>query len=365
MRYLDLEKHLSAVSQGFESAKPLYVVAGNDAYLCYNALGAFKSLVEDDFKDFNLTFVSQSDGIGAVEDALSTFPMFGDRKVVVVPDISARLSDQEKDFVKTYVLSPNPTSVLVAVVDDAAVNKDDDSKGEKGSDAKADKSDDGDGQKGKKGKDKLASLAKTFCSKYGIEYVDCNHLEREEIANEVATLLNEAPVRKMDRNALNTLIDFTQSDMSRIAKEVQKLKAYSDDVITVGDVEALVAPDFDYAGFMLTSAVCEKQADKAVDILNALYGRGMKGLAIISMLYNQYRKMLHATLFQGTDKQLEELLEVSSGQLYHVKRVAKTYSQVRLKKCVDYLHETYYAVISGRRNEESAVHDVILTLLNA
>lgn len=368
MRYLDLEKHLSAVNTGFEQAKPLYVIAGVDAYLRHTALDMFKALVDEDFKEFNLTLVSQSDGRGAVEDALSMFPMFGDRKVVVVPDVSERLSDDDKKFVQTYVLSPNPTTIFVAVVDDVQVSDDDDETDEQtkknDKEKKADKDDENEQDKKKKNNN-ITGLAKTFCSKYGIEFVDCSHLEPQEIANEVKQILDEEPVRKMDPAALSALINFTKSDMSRIVREVQKLKAYSNDVITEKDVENMVVPDSEYAGYMLSSAVSEKQGDRALEILNALYGRGMRGVTIISMLYNHYRKMLHSTLYKGDDKQLCTLLEVSSGQLYHLRRVAKNYTQVRLKKCVDYLHELQYSILTGRRTEESAVHDAILTLLNA
>lgn len=369
MRYLDLEKHLSAVNTGFEQAKPLYVIAGVDAYLRHTALDMFKALVDDDFREFNITTVSQSDGRGAVEDALSTFPMFGDRKLVVVPDVSERLSDDDKKFVQTYVLSSNPTTIFVAVVDDVQVSDDDDETDEQtkknDKEKKADNDDENEQEK-KKTKDKqIVELAKKFCSKYGIEYVDCAHLAPLEIANEVKKILDAEPVRKMDPAALTALINFTNSDMSRIVREVQKLKAYSNDVITEKDVEDMVVPESDYAGYLLSSAVSEKQADRALEILNALYGRGMKGISIVSMLYNHYRKMLHTTLYKGDDKQLCTLLEVSDGQLYHLRRVAKNYTQVRLKKCVDYLHELYYAIISGRRADESALHDAILTLLNA
>lgn len=362
MRYFDLEKHLSAVTSGGECAKPLYVIAGNDAYLRYNALNAFKSLVDDDFKDFNLTFVSQSDGVGVVEDALSTFPMFGDWKVVVVPDIATKLSDEDKDFVKTYVLAPNPTSILVAVVD---CPEDDDD--EKGSKKKEDAQTEGDGgeQNKKNNKVNLTPLAKTFCQKFGIECINCDHLERNEIANEVQEILDEVPECKMDANALDILIDYTKSDMSRISREVQKLKAYSGNRITAKDVEELVAPNSDYVAYLLTNAVTEKNADEALKIVNSLLGRGKSGVGIISMLYNQYRKMLHMTLYTGDDEQLQKLLDISGGQLYHLKRVAKNYSQVRLKKCVDYLHGLQYAIVSGKREELSAVHDAILTLLNA
>lgn len=354
MRYLDLENHLNAVAFGSESAKPVYVIAGDDAYLRSSALSAFKGLLSEDYADFNFNVISEDDGSGAVMDALTTYPVFDDRKVVVVPDISEKLSDGDKELVKRYVLSPNPTSVLVAVIDDVLSDSDDDKQDGAKQNSKK--------QKGKK----LSEQAKEFAKKFGLEYVDCNRLSEDEITAEINKLLAEPPACKMDGNAVRALIERTESYMTRIVREVQKLKSYAPSGITVKDVEDMVVPEENFAFFMLSSAVSEKQSDRALEIFDKFLKQGMKGVTIITMLYNQYRKMLLATLYkENDDAKLASLLEVSSGQLYHIKRVAKNYSQVRLKKCVDYLHEMQYAVQSGRRNDISAAHDVIITLLNS
>ena len=83
------------------------------------------------------------------------------------------------------------------------------------------------------------------------------------------------------------------------------------------------------------------------------------------MLYNQYRKMLHAELHKTDDAEaLASMLEISSKALYHVRRVSKNYTQMRLKQAVDYLHGLQYSILSGKRLEHTAVHDAVLTLLN-
>ena len=153
--------------------------------------------------------------------------------------------------------------------------------------------------------------------------------------------------------------------MSRIVCEVTKLKAYSSGTITTADVEVLVTPDLEFALYELTSAVSEKQAEKALEIIDVFFKQGVKGYTLINMLYNQYRKMLHAELHKTDDAEvLAPMLEISSKQLYHVRRVSKNYTQMRLKQAVDYLHNLQHAILSGKRLENTAIHDAILTLLN-
>lgn len=326
MKYAELNSHLNNALNG-EKLAPAYIVGGSDAYLRQSAAKQFKALLNPEYSDFNLSYVSEDDGITAAVDALVMFPVFDDRKVVIIPDADDKLKDGEKAALSAYLSQPNPTSVLVVVME--------------------------------------GSGAKAYAKKEKIEYVDCDKLDENEIAMEMEKILAVPPARTMERGVPHALAERTQSDMSRIAQETEKLKAYSNDVITVKDVYDMVAPDLDFAIYELTGAVSEKQSDKALTVLDIFTKQGLEPSSIITMLYNQYRKMLHAELHKTDDESvLTGLLGVSSGALYHLKRVSKNYTQLRLKKCVDYLHELQFAIRSGKKNEVTALHEAVLTLLN-
>ena len=75
--------------------------------------------------------------------------------------------------------------------------------------------------------------------------------------------------------------------------------------------------------------------------------------------------MLHALLHKDEpDTAVAALLGVKPGALYHVRKVSGAYTQVKLKKCVDRLHELQCAVLTGKRAEESAMHEAVLTLMS-
>ncbi|MEG1663565.1 MAG: hypothetical protein RR338_06215, partial [Clostridia bacterium] len=195
--------------------------------------------------------------------------------------------------------------------------------------------------------------------------VDCTRLDDQSIGTEVGVLLSENPPRTIDPSALNELIKRTLGNMSRIACEVQKLKAYSDGNITRDDVCELVTPELDFQIFEISQAVSEKNATKALTVLDSFAKNSVRSMTVINLLFGHYRKMLHVEVHKNdTDADLAELLGVKSGALYHIKKVSKNYSQVRLKKCVDFLHEMQCAVLSGKRQEATALHEAILTLLN-
>ncbi len=327
MKYTELDRHISSALSGEESFHSIYVIGGADAYLRQRATTAFKELVSPEYADFNLSVISHGNGMGAVIDALSLYPVFDDRKVVVVPDIGEKILDGDKSLVLSYAKEPNPQAILVLVGDGKTVTD--------------------------------------FAKEGKLIYVDCNKLDENSIAIEVDKLLALPPRKNIEKQALHSLVEKTLGDMSRIVSEITKLKAYSEGTITSQDVELMVSPDLEFAIYELTGAVSEKQSEKALEILDVFFKQGVKGVTLITMLYNQYRKMLHAELHKTDDAEtLASMLEISSKALYHVRRVSKNYTQMRLKQSVDYLHNLQYSILSGKRLEHTAVHDAVLTLLN-
>lgn len=325
MKFTDLKEHLRAAAVGSDAGAllPCYTVYGDDAYLKQSAVRMFAKLVDPDYSSFNFSVIPFADGAEKVVETLNTFPVFDVLRVVAVTDVSDKYPDEA--VLAAYLKSPNPSSVLVLVCEEGA---------EKSLGFKAEK-------------------------------VDCNKLDEKSLASVVGELLAEPPARKMDAAALRELSSRTLGDMSRIACEIQKLKSYSDDVITKDDVAVMTAPEPDFQIYELAEAVSKKEAEKSLTVLDAFFKDGVKPMTILSLLYAQYRKMLHVELQKGVpDAEIAALLGVKPGALYHIRRASANYSQMRLKKCVDYLHELQFSVLTGKRNEASALHEAVLTLLN-
>lgn len=327
MKFTSLREHLQAAKAQSDGAAlfPCYVVYGDDAWLRQTAVGMFRGLLDPDYDSFNFTRVSVVDGADVIVDTLNTYPVFDELRVVVVTDVSDKLSDADKETFAAYVAHPNPAAVFVVVCEEGA---------EKSLGFKAEK-------------------------------VDCNKLDEDSVAQMVSTMLAQTPARRMGGAALHELYTRTRGDMSRVVCEIAKLKAYCDDEITREAVCEMTTPDLDVQIFELSEAVSGKRAEKSLTVLDSFFKDGVRPMTVLNLLYGHYRKMLHVELQKGMpDNELAALLGVKTGALYHLRRVSGSYSQVRLKKCVDYIHELQFSVLTGKRNETSALHEAVLTLLN-
>ena len=312
-------------SRDLSALAPCYVVFGDDAYLRRSAVGLPKSLLDADYLSFNFSSVSLSEGVESIVETLNTYPVFDELRITVVPDVAEKLSDADKESLVAYLKEPNPAAVLVLVCEEGA---------EKGLPARCEK-------------------------------VDCNRMDEDSVAGLVAELLREPPSRRMGRAALHELYSRTFGDMSRIACETAKLKAYCDDEITVAAVREMTTPDLDVQIYELSEAVSAKRTEKSLAVMDAFFKDGVKPMTVLGLLYGHYRKMLHVELHKNTpDAALAEMLGVKPGALYHIRRISQNYTQMRLKKCVDFLHGLQFAVLTGKRTETGALHEAVLTLLN-
>ena len=152
--------------------------------------------------------------------------------------------------------------------------------------------------------------------------------------------------------------------MARVVSETNKLKAYANETITRADVEEMVVPDLDFQVYELSSAIAEKDGNEALKMLNLFFANGVRGVTILNLIYDRYRKMLHAELNKNkTNDEIGQMLGMKSGAVYYLRKTSIKYSQVRLKKCVDYLHKMQFDVLSGKRAEASALQEAVLQLL--
>lgn len=301
-----------------------YIVTGDDDYLVSSAIKSFKNLVAPEYADFNLSVISGEGAVSAAVDSAYTFPVFDERKVVVL-SLENALGESDKNLLDKYLTEPSDTTVLVISCPE--------------------------------------DVAKTIKSKKS-QTVDCSKLAGDELQSMIERLCNEPPSISIERAAVGELVDRTQGNMSRIVSEIAKLKSYSQNTITKQDVCDMVSADIDFQIYELANAVSDKDANKAIEVLDVFFKNGIRGVTIINRLYDKYRNMLHAELNKNlTNEELGKLLGMKSGAVYFLRKTSSNYSQVRLKKCVDYLHSLQCDVLTGARNDLSAIHEAILQLL--
>ena len=168
--------------------------------------------------------------------------------------------------------------------------------------------------------------------------------------------------KKIDDDALSSLVMFCQKDMCRINLEVQKLVAYLGDreCITLLDIESLVPQTEELVVFELTSAMAQKDIQKSLVILTKLLGNQEQNSRLFSLLSTTLRRMFFVLASKDkTEKDLANIFGVKEFAIKKLRDQSKNFAITTLKNIVYELCEVEYMTKNGQMTYENALYYII------
>lgn len=240
--------------------KPSYNLKGEDLFLIQTAIKNLKSTLVTDLEEFNYIKLNgeklKSDELLS---QIATLPINSEHRMIVVDCPSNEIIK----FLNKYEFIDN-SSVVVCI-----------------------------------NADKLENA----------ENVDCSHIERGDISKYVLNYLKKYNI-SIQEQALDYIIDATGGDMSKIHNELEKLSSYACDsnIIDLDMATNLVANSTEYAIFMLTSAIDEKNLTKFQTILSSM-SKSISLPDIFSYMGKYFRRMQYIAMSKN-DEELAKILNI-------------------------------------------------------
>jgi len=299
---------------------PIYILRGSDTYLKDKVTASITALIEE--RDINISIFTDADIFGVL-DALSVAPLFGDYRLAIVRGYDKKLSQKEKDALTAYAGDPAYGSILL--IDDTA--------------------------------DAFKFLAKHACT------VECNSSDEYYIIGWVKSELKD---HELSAGSAELLVKLCGKDMQRISGEINKLKAFAARTkkINTGLIAELISRDSDIQVYELTNHLAKKDYPSAIAVYNTLTQRGEDSVHLLSLLTNQYRRMLYAAISPLGVAELADILKVKEFAVTKAKEAAKNYTKQGLRKIVDTLTTLEYEFKSGTMNDKTAL-DCAMAYLTA
>ena len=180
----------------------------------------------------------------------------------------------------------------------------------------------------------LTESDKGFKEIAGMETVDCNHLERASVNKWIETYCKRQGVT-VDRLCADRIASYCLMDMARIAVETQKLIDYGQ--IDLESIDLLVHRDAEYVVYDLSSAIADKNAERALTIYRGLVARGEEARALFALLYNFYRRVYYVKTSEYNNDEIAAYLGVKGGAVSFARDTAARYKPMQLKRALDYL----------------------------
>ena len=249
MAALTLDALLRSLKKG--APNPVYLLHGDEDVLKNEAIRAIvDAAVEPSARDFNLDTCYAADLSPETFNALvNTPPMLAERRAIVVRGVDqlGKRKSKLRDELIHYLTAPNPTTVLILVV--AA------------------------------GEEPDAELGRQT-TMVALEPLSAERVPRW-LAHYAAELkLTLAP------DAAELLIAAVGSDLSTLARELEKLAAFAADrAATAEDVSGLVGVRRGETVYDLIDAALERRAARAAQLIEPVLAQsGMSGVKIITLL---------------------------------------------------------------------------------
>lgn len=307
MKFTELKKNLMTAPP-----ESCYILTGDDSFVVKSAVNMF-SVFSGEFRDLNFTFFGKDASISEVIAALLTPPMFSEYRVVCVNDYTGDLKQ-----IKEYLKNPSSTSVLLFT----------------------------------------GALTPNFNGIIPLcEIVDCNRLEKSYLERWVVRKAASQKI-SVSQKAASLLVEYCNRDMNSVYNELVKLMDYAEGAIDESDVKELVSPQIEYKVFELSEAIAEKNADKAVELVNLMLAENNSSVSLMGMLFNHFRRLLFVSLNPKSDT-LSSDLKVKEYAVKVALRQAAKFSPRRLKAVFDRLNSLDAGVKAGKISDKNALMEFV------
>lgn len=178
-------------------------------------------------------------------------------------------------------------------------------------------------------------------------------------------------IKMFQKNNINISIDDSLFIIEKVGnnlvdlqKEVEKLSLYKpNDTLSREDIEDFIVYDIDASIFDLSNAILEKNIPKALDTFDNLVREGFEPIVLISVLANQLRIALMASLYQRQGYNQIEIAKKMKIHPYRVKLALKLqYKNEDIKDILLKLSELDYQIKIGKVNKYKGLKVFILNI---
>lgn len=308
----------------------LYVFSGDEMYLKDMYLKKILSTIPDDgFEEFNKIIIdAKESSLDDVADALESFPMMSDKKIVVVENsgIFKNAKAEEKDFYQKAFSELSDDTILIFSETEI---------------------------------DKRSALYKS-ASKAGAVIEFETPSETDLVAFVQREVMNAGG--KIQKDVAEYLVNVCDSGLSNLKNEILKLCANCSEEIGKTDVDRLASRSLQTKVFDLCDLMMAKNTDGVLSMLADLRITEKSSFNLLYLLFSTFDKMLKVKFMEQEGMVYSEIVSDLGVAPFIAKKYingAKAFSMDELVLMVSQVAETDLSIKQGRVDEWTAFESYI------
>lgn len=312
----------------------LYVFFGKETYLKELYIKKLLAIIPDDgFEEFNKIIIDAKEAsLEDVAEALESFPMMSDKKIVLVENsgVFKSANAEEKDFYQKVFSDLSDDTILVFSETEI---------------------------------DKRGTLYKS-ASKAGavIEFETLSHTDL--VAFVQREVINCGG--KIQKDVAEYMVNICDPDLSGLKNEILKLCGNCREEIGKTDIDRLVSKSLQIRVFDLCDLMMAKKTDEVLLMIADLKTTEKSIFNLLYLLFAAFDKMLKVKLSEGEGMTYSEIVSDLGVAPFIAKKYingAKSFSKEELIFMVSRVAETDLLIKQGRMDEWSAFEDYINSFL--
>lgn len=329
----ELKKLLASFKKG--DYKPVYFLMGDESfYIDYIAGYLSKNVVPEDEKDFNQTTLYGKDvSVNEIMSQARQYPFMGEKMLLIIKEAQDlnRTIEQFADYFK----SVQPTTVLVFCYKYKTL-------------------------------DKRKALYKTLSKSADAEIFESNKLKDYQVESWIKTFVDEQNMQ-IEPKAVSMLVEFLGNDLSKIVKEIEKLKMVlkGQQLINADLIEEHIGISKEYNNFELINAIAYKNEAKAFGIAKkfALNTKNNPFVVTTALLYNFFSRLLqyHGVVYKNSGANPTDIARQIGVHQYGLKdyqAASKLYPMKKVSESIAVIRES--DLKSKGVNASAMTHDDLL-----
>lgn len=308
----------------------LYFFTGPEQYLIRYYVKQITDLLLDmDARTFNYTVFDRDLSMNQLTDAISMFPIFSDRRIIIVRE-STLFKGEAKGQAWNALFESLPDYICLIFIQPEV--------------------------------DKRSALYKSL-KKYAL-LVECNWQSEEMLAKWVTKVFSSYG-KKISLPDASYFVGLLDPDMTFMLLEIEKVVCYTGnkEYISRDDIMQVVSKSVKSRVFDLTDAVSQLQMEKAIRIIDELLQMKEPVHFIMAMVSRQTGILLKMKKVEGKRLSSAEIAKVVGIQPFlinKVQRQAASFTTDELKALVKRCMETDLAVKTGKIDARTALELFIL-----
>ena len=295
----------------------IYFFYGEDVFRIRREIEKIKSgILNKEQTDFNFDRLI-SPSLSEFLNIAASYPVFSEKRIVLIEDIDDSFLNDEN--MTEYVRSPSPTTVVIYYYKNSKINEN----------------------------------WKFFKELKNKEYFKLNKIRLlydNELPPYIKNLSKEKGIMLSDEAAYY-IMRYTGNNILNIDSELNKLasgaktdknKGMEKIEIPLSKIKSVISFSKKFNIFDLIDKILERDLKAAFSIFNIIYGDGEEPIKIISILYNEIRKLHRAKIQERSGMDFETILSVNSVLPFLKKKFIKNLSSFKiqeLKKTVKLLED--------------------------